>query len=82
MFHSVQNLLSSSLLSKNLKTEIYRTIVLAVVVYQYETWSFKLRKERRLEFFENRVLRRIFGTKRVKVTEEWIKLHHEEFNDL
>jgi len=41
-----------------------------------------LRKERRLRVFENRVLRRIFGTKRVKVTGEWRKLHNEELNDL
>jgi hypothetical protein len=32
--------------------------------------------------FENRVLRRIFGPKRVKVTREWRKLHNEELNDL
>jgi len=40
------------------------------------------RKERRLRVFENRVLRRIFGTKRDKVTGEWRKLHNEEHNDL
>jgi len=79
LFNSVQNLLSSRLLSKNLKTEIYRTIILPVVVYECETCSLKLRKERRFEFFENRVLRRIFGPRRVKVTEEWIQLHHEEW---
>jgi hypothetical protein len=32
--------------------------------------------------FENRVLRRIFRPKRVKVTEEWRKLHNEELHDL
>ena len=32
--------------------------------------------------FENRVLRRIFGPKRVEVKEEWRKLHNEELNDL
>jgi hypothetical protein len=41
-----------------------------------------LREERRLRVFENRVLRRIFGPKREEVTEEWIKLHNEELNDL
>jgi hypothetical protein len=35
----VQNLLSSSLLSKNLKIKIYRTIILPVVLYGCETWS-------------------------------------------
>jgi hypothetical protein len=42
-YHSVQNRLSSSLLSKNLKIKIYRTIILPVVLYGCETWSHKLR---------------------------------------
>jgi hypothetical protein len=58
------------LLSKNLKVKIYRTIILPVVLYGYETWSLTLREERRLRVFENRVLRRIFGPKRDEVTEE------------
>jgi hypothetical protein len=41
-----------------------------------------LREERRLRVFENRVLRRIFGSKRHEVTGEWRKLHNEELNDL
>jgi len=79
---SVQNLLSSNLLSKNLKIKIYRTVVLQFVVYGCETWSLTLREERRLRVFENRVLRRIFGLKRDEVTGEWRKLHNEELNDL
>ena len=35
-YHSVQNLLSSRLLSKNLKTKIYRTVILHVVLYGCE----------------------------------------------
>jgi len=65
-YHSVQNLLSSSLLSKNLKIKIYGTIILPVVLYGCETWSLTLREKRRLRVFENRVLRRIFGPKRDK----------------
>ena len=53
-----------------------------VVLYGCETWSLTLREERRLRLFENRVLRTIFGPKRVKVTREWRKLHNEELNDL
>ena len=81
-YHSVQNLLSSSLLSKNLKIKIYRTIILPVVLYGCETWSPTLREERRLRVFENRVLRRIFGPKRDEVTGEWRRLHNEELNVL
>ena len=78
----MQKLLSSSLLSKNLKLKIYRTIILPVVLYGCETWSLTLREERRLRVFENRVLRRIFGPKRNEVTGEWRKLHNEELNNL
>jgi hypothetical protein len=44
-YHSVQNLLSSSLLSKNLNIKIYRNIILLVVLYGCETWSLTLREE-------------------------------------
>jgi len=55
---------------------------LLVVLYGCETWSLTLREERRLRVFENRVLRRIFGSKRDEVTREWRKLHNEELNNL
>jgi len=51
-------------------------------VFGYEIWSLKMREERRLRAFENRVLRRIFGPKRNEVTGEWRKLHNEELNGL
>ena len=81
-YHSVQNLLSSSLLCKNSKIKIYRTIILPVLLFGCETWSLTLREEHRLRVFQNRVLRRIFGPKRDGVTGEWRKLHNEEPNDL
>ena len=55
-------MLSSSLLSKNFKIKMYRTMILPVVLYGCETWTLILREERRLRVFENRVLRRIFGS--------------------
>jgi hypothetical protein len=67
---------------KNLKTRIYKTIILSVVLYGCETWSLTLREEHRLRVFENRVLRRIFGPKRDEVTGEWRKLHNKELHDL
>jgi len=80
--HSVQNLLSSRLLSKNVKIKIYRTIILSVVFYGCETWSLTLREERKLRVFENIVLRRIFGPWRDEVTGEWRRLHNDELNGL
>ena len=78
----MQSLLSSRLLSKNLKTKIYRTINLPVVLYGCETWSLTLREVPRLRLFENRVLNRAFGPKRDGVTGEWRKLYNEELSDL
>ena len=78
----MQNLLSSRLLSKNLKIKIHRTIILPVVLYGCETWSLTLREETKLRVFENMVLRRIFGPKRYEVTGDWGRLHNEELNDL
>jgi len=63
-YHSVQNLLSSSLLFKNLKIKIEGTIILPVL-YGCETWLLTLREEHKLRMFENRVLRRIFAIKSV-----------------
>ena len=62
----VQNILSSSLLSKNLTIKIYKIIFLPAVMYGLETCSLTLKEECRLRVFENRVLRGIFGTKREK----------------
>jgi hypothetical protein len=77
-YYLMQNLLSSSLLSKNLKIKIHRNIILPVVVYGCEIWSLTFREERRLRVFEIGLLRKIFGRKRNEVTGEWRKLHNEE----
>jgi hypothetical protein len=81
-YHLVQNLFSSSFLSEDLKIEIYRTIILRVVLYGCDTCLLTLREEHRLRTFENRVLGRIFGPKRGEVTGKWRKLHNEELNSL
>jgi hypothetical protein len=69
-YHSVQGLLPSRLSSRNVKVKICKTIILPVVLYGFETWSLTLRKELRLEVFENRVLRRTFRPKWDEVTGE------------
>jgi hypothetical protein len=81
-YYSVHNLLSSCLLSKNVKMRIYKTIILPVVLFRCETWSVTFGKEHRLRVFENRELRRIFGPKRDEVTGGWRKPHDEELYDL
>ena len=66
----MKNLLYSSLLAENLKMKTYRTVILFVVLYGCEKWSFKLREERRLKVLENRVLWRILRPKMDEVTRE------------
>jgi hypothetical protein len=80
-YHSVQNLLSSHLLSKNIKVRIYKSIILQMVLYECETWSLTFREEHRLSVFENRVLR-ILGPKRDQETGGWRKLHNEKLHIL
>ena len=53
-----------------------------VVLCGCVTWSLTLREERRVKMFENRVLKRVFGSKRDEVTGVWRKVHNEELNDL
>ncbi|KAJ4439792.1 hypothetical protein ANN_07920 [Periplaneta americana] len=81
-YYSVEKLLSSSLLSKNLKVTICKTVILPVLLYGCETWTLTLREEHRLRVFENKVLRKIFGAKRDEVTGEWRKLHNTELHAL
>jgi hypothetical protein len=78
-YYSIQNLLSSRLISKNLKIKIYKTVILPVVLYGCLTWSLTLRQEHRLMVFDNRVLRKIFGPKR-EVDSSWRKLHNVELH--
>jgi hypothetical protein len=80
-YHSVQNLLSSRLLSKNTKIRVHRTIILPVVLYGCETWSLTLREEQILRVFENTMLRTV-EPKRDMATGEWRRLHNKELNDL
>jgi hypothetical protein len=83
-YHSVQSLLSSRLLSRNVKVKvkIYKTIILPIVLYGCETCFLTLREENRLSVFEGRVLRKIFGPKIDEVTGEWRKLYNEELHIL
>jgi hypothetical protein len=69
-------------MSKHVTITIYKTMILPGVLYGCETWSLTLREEYRLGVLENRVLRRIFGSKRDEVIGRWRKLHNEELHNL
>jgi hypothetical protein len=80
-YYSVQNLLSSHLISRNLKIKIYKTVILPVVLHGRNTWSLTLREEYSLRASENTVLRRIFRPKR-EGDGSWRKLHSDELHSL
>jgi hypothetical protein len=81
-YHPVQNVLSSRLLSKNLKIRIYKIIILPVVLYWCKTSSLILREEHRLRVFQYRELKRIFGPKRNQMTGRWRELYNEEISGI
>jgi hypothetical protein len=62
----VQNYFSNLQLSKSVKIKISKSIILPAVLYGCETWSLTFGKENRLSVFENKLLRRIFGSKRLR----------------
>jgi hypothetical protein len=82
IFATELNLTVNDVIYKYVYTKyvIHKSKILPVVLYECETWSLTLREEHRLRVFENRVLRRIFGSKRDVVT-EWRKLHNEDLHN-
>jgi hypothetical protein len=64
-----------------IEIKVYRNIILPVVLYGCETWSFISREEHKLRMFENR-MRRIFGPKEKEWTGDWRRLHNEELYNL
>jgi len=66
-----------------LKTKIYRTIIVLVILYYgCQTWFLTSREEHRPRVFENRMLRRIFVSERKEVTVGWRKFHNAELHFL
>jgi hypothetical protein len=66
--HSVHNIMPSCLPSKNVRTRIYSTVILLVVLYECQTCSLTVRIEHRSRIFEKRALRTILEWKRYEVT--------------
>ena len=79
--YSVQTLLSSRRLSKNLKIKIHKTIIFSDVLYGREIWFIILREDCRLRVFKTRILRRIFGSKR-DANNECRRLNNEKLCNL
>jgi hypothetical protein len=64
-YHYVQNFLPSCMLSERAVIRIYRALMLPMVLYGCKAWFLTLREGHKVNIFENRVLRRIFGPKRM-----------------
>jgi hypothetical protein len=56
-----RQLVNSSLISRNSKLQIYRTLVRPVVTYGSESWTLTVEEERALAAFERKILRKIYG---------------------
>jgi hypothetical protein len=74
--------LSSFLLSKTANIKIYKTVNVLVVLYGHKTWTVTVTEEHRLQVFENSVWRRMFRSKRVRVTGGWKKVHNGELHNM
>jgi hypothetical protein len=57
---------------------LYRTVILYIVLYGFETWFFTLRERLKLRMFQSRIMRKIFGPKMMEETGDWRKLHYED----
>ena len=68
-YYSLERVLSSHLLSKKLKVNTYKIIILPIMLYGRETWSLTAREEYRLRVFDNKVLRKILGLRETKLLE-------------
>lgn len=77
---SLQKLFRSKTLNRNLKCELYRTLVRPVTVYGSEAWCMTQRDEQTLMVFERRILRSIFGG--VNVDGCWRRRFNHELNEL
>jgi hypothetical protein len=73
-YHSVQNLLSSSFLSRNIENKIDGTVILRIILHG----SVTLREEHRARVFVNRVLKRIFDRTMDELTKKWKRLRNLE----
>ena len=73
--HSGKNILYSHLLSLRFK-RLYRTVILHIVLYGFETWFFILRGRLKLKVFQSRIMGKIFGPKTVEEAGDWRKLHY------
>jgi hypothetical protein len=78
----LDTLVPSRMSSRNINMRTYKTTILPVVLYGYETWSLTLVEEHRLTVFENRVLRRRFGWERDELIGSWRNILSEDLHDL
>jgi hypothetical protein len=76
---AIQNIFVFSTSSINLKSKMYKTIILPIVLHGCEAWSLTLREEPSLRVFENSIMRRISGPKRNE-NGEWRRLYKEELH--
>jgi hypothetical protein len=60
-YYGLQNRMKSRIISRNTKTLLYKTPIRPVLTYGAETWVLSKQDEHRLNIFERKILRRIYG---------------------
>jgi hypothetical protein len=81
-YYRLSNLLKTRMISKNLKIQLYRTLIRPVVMYGCEVWTLRKSEQNRLLIFERKILRRIFGPCKDDTTGEWRIRKNKEFKQL
>ena len=60
-YYGLQNHMKSTIISRNIKTLLYKTLIRPVLTYGAETWVLSKQDEHRLRIFERKILWRIYG---------------------
>jgi len=81
-FFGLAKLLGARSLSRDLKKQLYTTLIRPIVTYGVETWAFQKTDKSRLLVFERKILRRIFGHVKDNVTNDWRIRKNEELESL
>jgi len=70
-YFSLTMLLKSRLISRNLKSLLYQTLIKPIVTYGSETWTLRKIYEYALLVFERKVLVKMYGPCKDELTGEW-----------
>jgi hypothetical protein len=65
-YHVHKKLFTSKLISRNVRLQLYNTLIRATVTFAYETWVFKENMINKLMTFEKKIMRKMYGPTRTE----------------